>query len=178
MTKLSACLAGILLLVVACGGESTLMFSDEELDTARDRIRPAATDAEWNDFIEDCLKEGGSTVWRRRVDNAFEADNANTLDEQIMSDCQAEVIERYPRPPSASTPAEFAVKYELFLRMAQCLEGLGYRVDMPTLDTYIDSRGNWTPYDDIPDLLSYDESTRLYTECPQDPWADVYSGTS
>ncbi len=105
---LRAIATSVLALCAACSAPAA-SFSSAELDQAEQRIRPQATNAEWNDFIENCLAEKGATSWVRRVDGGFEADNALPSEELAMDECQAEVKSRFPIARVPASPAEFAV---------------------------------------------------------------------
>ncbi len=164
----------ILLVVVgvlasACNARTV---GDDELDAARDRLRPQFTQAEIDDFIEGCLLDGASTVWKRMPLGGFEGKKVTPRDSEVMDGCVAEAQQRFPKPPEPKTRAEYAAVYELYLKQVDCLRGLGFKVDNPpSLDTYVDSGGDWAPYDQLPMPLDAETWARWNATCPQSPWA-------
>ncbi|MFQ5523645.1 MAG: hypothetical protein ACE5F5_08710 [Acidimicrobiia bacterium] len=132
------------------------------------------TDVEIEEAIEECLRENAVTSIRRVPNGGgFVGEGVTERDEQIMQGCKSEVFARYLDwpPPSPQTPAEHRVFYELYLEMADCVRGLGYAVKVPSFDSYLDSGGNWYPYDELPDHLSRQEWDAINETCPQNPWS-------
>jgi hypothetical protein len=68
--------------------------------------------------------------------------------------------------PVSVEQLEEAYAYEVAL--AGCLEDQGYSVsDPPSLDSFIDSQGYWSPYSDLPDSALMNQA--LNRVCPQNP---------
>jgi hypothetical protein len=139
-----------------------------ELEQARERLRPAATSVEIADFIEACLEEKAITVFSRTPDGGFAGENVTPVEIEEMRKCKTAALERFPMPPAPKSRTEYQVLYELLVREAECLTGAGYPIEVPSLDTYIDRNGMWSPYADVP--MTADWSS-LNLECPQDPWS-------
>ncbi len=65
----------------------------------------------------------------------------------------------------APGPDELERLYGRQLDVAACLENEGYEVgSVPSKDSYVDSGGDWTPYDDL--TLDGEAQTRLKKQCP------------
>jgi hypothetical protein len=140
----------------------------DQLEEARDRLRPTATNAEIVDFIETCLEEKAITAFTRTPDGGFTGANVTPFEIEAMRECKAAAVERFPMPPAPKSRAELQVFYELLVREAACLAVQGYPVEVPSLDTYTDSNGRWSPYADVPMTADWPV---LNEECPQDPWS-------
>lgn len=160
--------------VVACGEPTPTQFTEDELSAARDRLRPIFGDQLVDDYIERCLIERGATRWHRSPGGGFSGEGITPLEEAAMQECQTAALEEFPNPPQAESPVELAVQYELYMKQVECLEGLGYNLNPPSLTTYIEGNGSWFPYRDLPQPTE-ETWTRDNKECPQSPWA--YEGT-
>jgi hypothetical protein len=86
-----------------------------------------------------------------------------------LEQCRAEADQRWPNPAAPVASVDYAAHYGLYMKAAECLRAEGFEIDPPSLDTYIDMRGNWVPYDDLPELPG-EEFIALEQKCPQDPW--------
>jgi hypothetical protein len=139
----------------------------DQIDDVRERLRPSASDREIADFIESCLHDQAVTAFTRTPDGGWEGANVTEMELQILQDCMAAAEERYPLPPAPRSRAEFEVFYALLVREAECLASEGYPVEVPSLETYIDSSGAWSPYADLPMTPNWANLNEL---CPQDPW--------
>lgn len=146
-------------------------ISQQDLDAARNRLRPRVTESERDDFIEDCLRDRGSAAYTRKPTGGFEGSNVRPSDEAAMTACVEESFQRWPNPPAPSSRADYEVLYNLYLRETECLRNLGFEVDPPSLDAYIDHDGFWIPYDDLPPPSGLESWTSVNEACPQNPWA-------
>jgi hypothetical protein len=89
----------------------------------------------------------------------------NGLATAVYFACKAGLRLQAPEP---LTSAQWEKVYAYEVALASCVAELGYSVsDPPSLDAYIDSQGDWSPYFDLPDsaLLNLD----LIRTCPQNP---------
>lgn len=141
--------------------------TSDQLEEARERLKPSATNGEIADLIETCLHDQAVTAFTRTPDGGWEGANVTEIELQVLQDCMAAAEKRYPMPPAPRSRAEFEVFYALLLREAECLAAEGYPVDVPSLETYVDSDGAWSPYANVP--MTADWAT-LNESCPQDPW--------
>lgn len=72
------------------------------------------------------------------------------------------------RKPAPLTMEQLEKMYAYMVALAGCLEAQGYSVaDPPSLDAYIDSQGDWNPYDGL--SLGLDAWVPLNRTCPQNP---------
>jgi hypothetical protein len=156
-----------LILILALGA-CTTSANNDDLEQARQRLKPTATNAEIADLIETCLHGQAVTAFTRTPDGGWDGSNVSELEIQVLQDCMAAAEKRYPTPPAPKSRAEFEVYYQLLVRESECLEQEGYSAEVPSLDTFVDSNGNWTPYDDVPLTREWSD---LNQACPQDPWS-------
>lgn len=171
-----ASLLVVAMVVAACS--SAVEVSPHEVEAARDRLRPPVSGEEIDLAIEDCLEENAITSYVRAPGGGFAGRNVTERDSQVFDGCRQSVYDQFDwPPPQATAPAEHMVLYELYGQMADCLEGLGYDIDMPSFDTYYESGGDWYPYDDLP-FPSGDEWQLWYSSCPQDPWTYDLTGAN
>lgn len=69
--------------------------------------------------------------------------------------------------PRELTDEELKLAFEAQVANRSCLMELGYELpEGPTLQAYIDAKGAWTPFSDLPDL-DPDEFASVERECPQ-----------
>ena len=137
---------------------------------AANALRPAITKAERDDFIEECLQGEGSAAFERKTTGGFAGENVSPFDETAMATCVEESFERWPNSSAPSSFAEHAVLYELYLVQANCLRGLEFEIDTPSLDSYVDGGGFWVPYDGLPPPSNLADWAAVNEACPQDPW--------
>lgn len=160
----------LLVFTVACQGP--VEFTEADRQEALDYLRPPASNDDRNDFIESCLEENAVSVYERTPDGLFSGVQVTERDQSVMRTCMDEGFAEFPPGPKPVTPVQHAVFYELYLLQAECLEQLDISINMPSLDTYIDDGGEWSPYVDVepailPDHLTWQDVNEL---CPQSPW--------
>lgn len=155
----------IVLILTACGPGA---IAQQDVDAARDRLRPTVTDAERDDFIEDCLRDQGSAAFTRNPEGGFGGTEVRDSDIEAMDTCVALSFDRWPNPPPPQTREEYAALYDLYLLVAKCLQEQDVDVEVPSLDTYIDQAGAWTPY--VAMEAPPERIAELQQQCPQDPW--------
>lgn len=157
--------------VVSCSPSEDAGSSPDQLASAADRLKPSVTKAERDDFIESCLADEGSAAFLRKPLGGFEGLNVTPFDEAAMTTCVGASFERWPNPPQPTSAADYEVLYDLYLLEVECLRDLGIAIDPPSLETYIDGDGFWTPYDDVPPPGSAQDWEAVNQTCPQDPWS-------
>lgn len=158
-----------ILLLSSCSG--SVEVSASELEAARSHLRPTVTEEEIDLAVEACLKDHAVTAFVRGPQGGFAGRNVTERDREALEDCFRTASERFDwPPPQPQTAADHRVIYEMYGRMADCLEGLGFEIEMPTFETYYESQGDWYPYDELP-TPSGGEWQVWNTTCPQDPWA-------
>jgi len=161
----------VMALVSAACMAPTPAITPEAYEAAERALRYPLTEVEMDDFTEDCLREQGVTVFQRRPNGqGFIGFNVTARDEEALSDCRQQLWDTYGYPKGPETAAEFRVLYDRYLTQAECLRSLGLTVDVPSFDSYYDDRGEWTPYQDLPEPVD-GAQWRLWNEtCPQSPW--------
>ena len=153
----------------ACSGARTV--AQEDISSAADRLRPALTEVEMDDYIESCLRENAVRAFtRQQGGHGFSGQNVTERDQQIMEECQEALFVEFPNPPPPKSEAGVMVLYRLYEKAVDCLQSLGLEVEQPSFDTYVDQGGTWFPYRDLPEPTSEQQWTEWNTECPQSPW--------
>lgn len=160
----------IALILGSCAGRVNVSPSD--VAAARDNLRPIVAEEQVELAIAACLTENGVTAFVPDPEGGFVGRHVTARDQEILEDCRKDAFSRFDwPPPQPETASEYRVIYDLYSRMADCLEGLGFDIRMPTFEVYYESHGDWFPYSDLP-VPSSDEDWQLWnTTCPQDPWA-------
>jgi hypothetical protein len=89
-----------------------------------------------------------------------------------VEDCTQKVLGDVDMSPLSD--AELADLYEVELEVASCLEGLGYEIDVPTLQAFIDSYHSDAPFSTYAALYGSPEAewNSANEECPQA--AEIY----
>ncbi len=128
--------------------------------------------AEWTDKIASCLEAGGAKVDRSNP-LTVGAQAGTGMSEDTMASlynrCRSEAG---PVPPPRSDAAFAGRTYDGYLAAADCLRGLGYRIDpAPSRQAFIDSfgtdGGGWNPYQSIfAQVSSQDEQATAQQRCP------------
>ena len=93
------------------------------------------------------------------------ASEQNQLAFAVVLACEHGLDIRGPAPLST---VQLEKMYAYMVALAGCLEAQGYSVaDPPSLDAYMDSQGNWNPYDGL--SVGLDDWVALNRACPQNP---------
>jgi hypothetical protein len=111
-----------------------------------------------------CLEEAGYT-FTVGADGGFQPSDGTdvTAFSAALRQCTAETLGADDgwRPNTD----ELATLYARQLDVVACLENEGYTVtDVPTKDSYVDSGGSWTPYDQL--IIDGDAQVELKRTCP------------
>lgn len=158
----------LMITILSCGSPAV---SADELEEARQRIQPVASDAEVEGAIASCLQENAVTSIKRQPNGGFGGEAVTERDLEILDECRTAAFARFDwPPPRPSTAAEHRVLYDLYLEMAACLENLGETIDVISFDRYLDLNGDWYPYDALPQNPTPVDWALWNDSCPQDPW--------
>jgi hypothetical protein len=183
-----------LVVLVACGGSgqnftlsgpeghftqvgSAEQFTQAEIDAALAQLRPSYTNEEWAEAWERCALENGfvGTITHEPDGGiSFQSDN-RTGNDEILRSCGDQIREAFgPHPTLDDKSLELTAQYELQRLAAACVETeLGLETNLPNLEAYIDSDGNWNMYDaaiaasPVEQPKGWDEWQQT---CPQDLW--------
>ena len=183
-----------LIVLAACGGSeehftqsgpeehftevgSEKHFTQAEIDAALARLRPSYTNEEWAVSWERCAVENGfvGTITHDPDGGvSFQSDNRIGNDE-ILRSCQDQIGEAFgPHPTLDDKRLELTAQYELQRLAAACVETeLSLKANLPSLEGYTNSDGNWNMYDAAiaasPRGRPKDWDEWQQT-CPQDLW--------
>jgi hypothetical protein len=156
------------MLVVACG---TAQFSDAEIRDALADMKPSDPGIPWGEWVVNCALENGFSA-ELSIDGQGSVGYGehSTLDGQIMEQCTAQADDLYVFPEIDAERLEDAAMYELQTRAAECVETeLGLDPQLPTLEFYVESGGDWNVYDNL-EPSGEEEWNRWNATCPQDLW--------
>lgn len=158
------------LFIAGCAAGSDVTPS--EVEAARDHLRPAVAEEEIDLAISACLEQNAVTAFEPDPQGGHIGQNVTERDVEVYEGCRQEAFAKYDwPPPQPETASEHRVLYDLYRRMAACLEELGFDLAVPTFEVYYDGGGAWFPYSDLP-VPSSEEEWRLWnTTCPQNPWS-------
>ncbi len=174
-------------LIAAACVQTTQTIPPEALAAARDRMRVTEDPQEMAATLDACLKSEGQAGYTLTVNQGgFGVRKATGTEAEgkdwrrAVERCQRRLVEDFPKffDPEARVPrsrVEFAALYELYGLQADCLRSMGYSIEMISLESYIDRRGDWYPYDELPPSITPQEWGEITSACPQTPWA--YEGS-
>lgn len=119
----------------------------------------------------DCALEAGFSG-TLSVDplGSVESESLTPRDDEIIDECGERAAQIFTFPEIEDSQLEHTALYELQKRAAECVESqLGLDPQLPTLETYVDSGGDWNMYDnatpkDQAQWISWNQT------CPQDLW--------
>ncbi len=87
--------------------------------------------------------------------------------DQVVDECANRVREELPPEPEPTTEAEWRRRYDEQVETARCLARYGLVSDIPSFESWMESRGaNWTAYDAV-GQVSKEEWFGLNQACPQ-----------
>lgn len=159
-------------------GGCTAGFSDAEVESALRDLQPAFTPQEEAEFLERCVLEAGYSgeVIVHPAGSVELLGSAELGGTELMDQCIEESEEHFERPPPLDDRRlQATAMYQLQILAAECVETeLGFEANLPSLERYVDSGGNWNMYDEI--LKSYpssmpDQWDEWQETCPQNLWA-------
>lgn len=171
--------------LAACGGSVSALtqsgseehFTQAEIDAALAELRPSYTNEEWAESWERCAVEDGfvGTITHDPDGGISFQSDSRIGDQEILRSCGDQIRAAFgPHPTLVDKRLELTVQYELQKLAAACVEKeLGLEANLPSLEAYTDSDGNWNIYDDaiaaspVEPPKGWDEWQQI---CPQDLW--------
>lgn len=156
------------LLLASCGSGS---YSEEQIADALAVLQPPDTGVSWGDWMVDCALDAGFSG-TLSIDplGSVESEPLTPRDDEIIDECAERSAEIFTFPEIEDKRLELTALYELQERAAACVrEELGLDPQLPTLETYVDSGGDWNMYDNATprDQAEWIEWNQT---CPQDLW--------
>jgi hypothetical protein len=161
-------LLGAILLVAACGGSS---YTAEEISHALTELQPPDVGMTWGEFFVSCALDAGISV-PLTIDElgSVEARNATARDEEIMQECSEQGQDAFVFPEIDDRRLTLVAMYQLQVLAAECVEfELGLDANLPTLERYVDTGGDWNMYDNS-EPVDEAQWTEWNETCPQDLW--------
>jgi hypothetical protein len=159
---------GAMLLAAACG---TPTYAEGEIADALAQLRPSDPGVTWGEFLTTCALEAGfSGELAVEAQGGVEYETQTPRDEEIMDECTAASEDVFVFPDIEDDRLQHAAMYELHERAAACVrEELGLDPQLPSLERYVDSGGDWNVYD-TSEPADESEWVRWNETCPQDLW--------
>lgn len=125
--------------------------------------RPSSR-AEATELLAECLRERGWEVTVNPVDGGIDSEYPSDQEDAASADSKACYESTGANQARELTADDYIRGYAMMLESLKCLREQGVDLpDAPSFQEYVDSKGNYTPYRDLPDGR-YEE---LLTACPQ-----------
>jgi hypothetical protein len=164
--------------VVALVGCATTTYGPDEIEAALEQLRPSPTDVSFGEYLTSCALEAGySGELAIDEQGSVESESLTSRDEEILRECTTASEEVFVFPAIEDDRLQLVALYELQIRAAGCVrDRLGMEPQLPSLERYVDSGGDWNVYDDA---VPADQAqwAQWNDACPQDLW-HYYQGRS
>jgi hypothetical protein len=159
--------------LVACGMP---LYSDEQVEAALSTLKPSGPSISQGEWLVRCALEAGySGELNIDAHGSVESRDESDRDREIFDGCLEEREEVFVFPDIEDERLENTAMYELQVLAAECVKTkLGLDPQLPTLDYYLESDGNWNMYDAL-EPADEEEWNRWNAACPQDLWT-YYDG--
>ncbi len=134
------------------------------------QLDPASYEMRSAQFMLTCVEEQGVT-------GTVTGDGGLSLDpvpfeqrdrvDQVVSECRSRLLTELPPEPEPTTEAEWRRRYDQQVETARCLARYGIVSDIPSFESWMESKGeNWVAYDALGNL-SREEWYGINQACPQ-----------
>lgn len=120
-----------------------------------------------------CMRDQGFEVEAIPPGDGIDFSNVSPIQHRVAQKTSWACLTGLNLPePTEPTDEQLAEHYDYLVEVKECLEAEGYETsDPPSLDTYIETGGRWSPYSLVAqdDTIGIEEWNALNVACPQIP---------